>query len=162
MRYTGQTLTLTMPSPYTVYNIGWFTIWCEQFQQLFTRVQFPASLPNFNPTSVPTSSSDVSQNCMTLDPSVNLKWTVYNTTVTYTLCGCVGTTTTTTEYIGFGLSGSGATTVMLGADPTITWVDNMGVAHAVDYYLSDYVQVWRCRECDATIDISLMFPLPVS
>ena len=141
MRYTNQELTLTMPAPYTVHNIGWFTIWCEAALQIFTRVQFPASLPNFNPTTAPTASSNVTQNCITLDPSVNLHWTVFNTTVTFTLCGCVDTTTTATEYIGFGLSGSDSTTVMLDADPTITWVDNMGVAYAVDYYLSDYVQV---------------------
>eukprot|EP00731_Ephydatia_muelleri_P026197 Em0018g297a len=145
MRYTGQTLTLTMPSPYTVYNIGWFTVWCEAARQLFTRIQFPDSLPNFNPsTATPTASSfNTSQNCMNLDSSTNLQWTVYNTSVMYTLCGCVDATTTASEYIGFGLSGSNSVTVMLGADPTITWVDNVGVAHAEDYYLSGYVQ---CRD----------------
>ncbi|KAL5467444.1 hypothetical protein EMCRGX_G031668 [Ephydatia muelleri] len=145
MRYTGQTLTLTMPSPYTVYNIGWFTIWCEAARQLFTRIQFPDSLPNFNPsTATPTALSfNTSQNCMSLDSSTNLQWTVYNTSVTYTLCGCVDATTTAIEYIGFGLSGSNSVTLMLGADPTITWVDNVGVAHAEDYYLSSYVQ---CRD----------------
>ena len=138
MRYTGQTLTLTMPSPYTVYNIGWFTVWCEAARQLFTRIQFPVSLPNMPTMAPPTTSS---QNCMSLDSSANLQWTAYNTSVTYTLCGCVDTTTTAIEYVGFGLSGSNSATLMLGADPTITWVDNMGVAHAEDYYLSSYVQV---------------------
>ena len=38
-------------------------------------------------------------------------------------------------------------TLMLGADPTITWVDNVGVAHAEDYYLSGYVQVCEMSVC---------------
>ncbi len=44
--------------------------------------------------------------------------------------------------MGFGLSGSTASTQMFGADPTIAWVDvTNGQPNAVDYYLSAYTQV---------------------
>lgn len=44
--------------------------------------------------------------------------------------------------MGFGLSGSAVSTLMLGADPTIAWVDSAtGQPQAVDYYLSAYTQV---------------------
>ena len=50
-------------------------------------------------------------------------------------------TYSTTQYLGFGLSGSDAQTLMFQADATIAWVDENGRAQAQDYYLSDYVQV---------------------
>ena len=43
--------------------------------------------------------------------------------------------------MGFGLSGSTSGTLMLGADPTIAWVDAIDGPQAVDYYLSAYTQV---------------------
>ena len=45
------------------------------------------------------------------------------------------------QYMGFGLSGSTSATLMFGADPTITWVDETDGPQAVDYYLSGYTQV---------------------
>ena len=47
----------------------------------------------------------------------------------------------TNQYMGFGLSGSDSATVMVGADPTIAWVDPLDGPQAVDYYLSAYTQV---------------------
>ena len=49
----------------------------------------------------------------------------------------------TTQYLGFGLSGSDTQTLMLGADATIAWVDENGMAQAQDYYLGNYVQVYK-------------------
>ena len=43
--------------------------------------------------------------------------------------------------MGFGLSGSDSATLMVGADPTIAWVDPLDGPQAVDYYLSAYTQV---------------------
>ena len=43
--------------------------------------------------------------------------------------------------MGVGLSGSSEMTQMFEADAVITWVDSDNVAHAEDYYLSDYAQV---------------------
>ncbi len=43
--------------------------------------------------------------------------------------------------MGFGLSGSDSSTLMFGADATITWVDSSSQPNAVDYHLSDYTQV---------------------
>ena len=49
--------------------------------------------------------------------------------------------TSTNQYMGFGLSGSTSSTLMFGADPTIAWVDETEGPRAVDYYLSAYTQV---------------------
>lgn len=49
--------------------------------------------------------------------------------------------TSTNQYMGFGLSGSTSSTLMFGADPTIAWVDETDGPQAVDYYLSAYTQV---------------------
>ena len=43
--------------------------------------------------------------------------------------------------MGFGLSGSTSSTLMFGADPTITWVGTNSQPNAVDYHLSGYSQV---------------------
>ena len=49
--------------------------------------------------------------------------------------------TSTNQYMGFGLSGSTSSTLMFEADPTIAWVDETDGPQAVDYYLSAYTQV---------------------
>ena len=56
--------------------------------------------------------------------------------------------TSTNQYMGFGLSGSTSRTLMFGADPTIAWVDEMDGPQAVDYYLSAYTQVgtWNSND----------------
>lgn len=47
------------------------------------------------------------------------------------------------QYMAFGLSGRTTDTFMIGADVTVTWVDNReGMPNAVDYYLTQRVQ---CR-----------------
>lgn len=49
--------------------------------------------------------------------------------------------------MGFGLSRSTTRTLMLGADPTIAWVDSTtSEPQAIDYHLSSYSQVkqWLC------------------
>jgi len=53
----------------------------------------------------------------------------------------------TTQYMGFGLSGSTTNTLMFGADPTITWVDEISGPQAVDYHLSAYAQVCFVVTC---------------
>lgn len=45
------------------------------------------------------------------------------------------------QYMGFGPSASQTQTIMFGADPVITWVDETNGPQAVDYHLSSYVQV---------------------
>ena len=57
----------------------------------------------------------------------------------------------TTQYLGFGLSGIESQTLMFGADATIAWVDGSGVAQAQDYYLSNYVQVCLSRMCNEPV-----------
>ena len=56
--------------------------------------------------------------------------------------------TSTNQYMGFGLSGSTSRTLMFGADPTIAWVDETDGPQAVDYYLSAYTQVgtWNSND----------------
>ena len=53
---------------------------------------------------------------------------------------CVNSSSTN-QYMGFGLSRSPTATLMFGADPTITWVDEISGPQAVDYHLSAYTQV---------------------
>ncbi len=43
--------------------------------------------------------------------------------------------------MGFGVSGSNTSTLMVGGDPTITWVDSSSQPNALDYHLSAYTQV---------------------
>ena len=46
------------------------------------------------------------------------------------------------QYMAFGLSGSNASTAMVGADATVAWVDNAdGSPNAVDYFITARVQV---------------------
>ena len=53
---------------------------------------------------------------------------------------CVNSSSTN-QYMGFGLSRNPTATLMFGADPTITWVDEISGPQAVDYHLSAYTQV---------------------
>ncbi len=60
------------------------------------------------------------------------------------------------QYMGFGLSGSDSSTLMFGADATITWVDTSSQANAVDYHLSAYTQV-HTPHLLASLETSLSF-----
>ncbi len=66
------------------------------------------------------------------------------------------------QYNGFGLSGSDASTLMLGADAIITWVDDDSGPHAEDYYLNEYLQVDRHRHTALCVQLACaMDPFPV-
>lgn len=43
-RYDGKTVVLTLPGDLTVFDIGHFGIWCEQFTVDFGHVQIPQSV----------------------------------------------------------------------------------------------------------------------
>ena len=46
--------------------------------------------------------------------------------------------------MAFGISGDDAITFMVGADVVVAWVEQDGVANAVDYYINERQQVCHC------------------
>ena len=140
----------TMPSGTTVRDIGTFTIWCERFTAIFTRLEFPANIVIPDGGGGGGGGDDKPKNCVPLSNQLQLSWTI-NTTVskpmaTFTLCGCL----LTDGYMSFGLSGAVDSINMVNGDVTVAWVDNQ--PHAEDYYLQRREQVY-CKIYD-TIEYS--------
>lgn len=70
-------------------------------------------------------------------------FSLYHLFHSISLCLC-----SVNEYISFGLSGRDDFTFMDGADVVVTWVDGLtGTANAVDYLLSQRVQVGYRQNC---------------
>ena len=44
MYYNGVDITVTLPDGVDACDIGTFTVWCEPFQAIFTRIEIPTSI----------------------------------------------------------------------------------------------------------------------
>ncbi|XP_050310336.1 protein Skeletor, isoforms B/C isoform X1 [Anthonomus grandis grandis] len=138
-RYDGKTVVLTLPGDLTVFDIGHFGIWCEQFTVDFGHIQIP---PNLN---VPPSlkmlgvSPQSKLNCEVLNDKLALevRWAVAGESIVLQLVGMLDDR----EYMSFGLSGDVSRSEMIGGDVVVAWVDKETLkGYAEDYYLQDKAQ----------------------
>ncbi|XP_064398268.1 protein Skeletor, isoforms B/C-like isoform X4 [Halichondria panicea] len=152
--YNDDVLLLPLPDGVDACDISTLTIWCRPATAIFNRVTLTrsvfmsddevggASTCALKPENIEVPLVTPLNNCMFLDPSLRLKWRVdrEQSNVMFQLCGCLSSNPDVNQYMGFGVSGSDSSTLMVGGDPTITWVDSSSQPNARDYHLSAYTQ----------------------
>ncbi|XP_066140457.1 protein Skeletor, isoforms B/C isoform X1 [Euwallacea fornicatus] len=138
-RYDAKTVVLTLPGDLTVFDIGHFGIWCEQFTVDFGHIQIPQVL-NIPPSLKMLGISPQSKlNCEVLDEDLGfeVRWAVAGESIVLQLVAKLGDR----EYMSFGLSGEVSRSVMIGGDVVVAWVDKETLkGYAEDYYLKDKSQ----------------------
>ncbi|XP_019756540.2 protein Skeletor, isoforms B/C isoform X1 [Dendroctonus ponderosae] len=138
-RYDGKTVVLTLPGDLTVFDIGHFGIWCEQFTVDFGHIQIPQSV-NVPPSLKMLGVSPQSKlNCEVLDDELafEVRWAVAGESIVLQMVAKLEER----EYMSFGLSGEVANSVMIGGDVVVAWVDKETLkGYAYDYYLGDKSQ----------------------
>lgn len=139
---SGTTLKLLSPSTFKL------NLTCDIANLIYSQVVIPLSLP-----AVPTTeegpplqcSTDVripdiaktpsGFNCEPLNEQLQVRWAVMGGEIAFELVGLIETT----EWMGFGVSGSTTKTFMVGADPTVVDMYN-GTFRARDFYLNNRSQ----------------------
>ncbi|XP_060528013.1 protein Skeletor, isoforms B/C isoform X1 [Cylas formicarius] len=138
-RYNGKTVVLTLPGDLTVFDIGHFGIWCEQFTVDFGHIQIPQTL-NVPPSLKMLGVSPQSKlNCEVLneDLAFEVRWAVAGESIVLQLVAKLDGN----EYMSFGVSGDDSKSVMIGGDVAVAWVDKETLkGYAQDYYLADKSQ----------------------
>ncbi|CAH1784589.1 unnamed protein product [Owenia fusiformis] len=131
-KYTGQTITLTLPDPLTVKSIDWVSMWCIQANQNFGDVKMPdeSELTNIPPY-FPRIMMKELENCEQLDSTVNAAWEIDGAMITIDMSAKLDEG----DYISFGLSGNADSVAMINADVTVGFIDE-GTYKAQDYYLN--------------------------
>ena len=146
----------------TIRDLRSFTIWCRAFGVFFTRRDIPANLFDVSQSQmmphilsiscfsmvccivclqqpgVDVFTQPLCENCEPLNDELQVSWVVdqLQDMICIQLCGCIDEG----DYMAFGISGSGSSVEMVGADTVVTWHDSEGTG-AVDYYLSARAQV---------------------
>ncbi|XP_030753218.1 protein Skeletor, isoforms B/C isoform X2 [Sitophilus oryzae] len=138
-RYDGKTVVLTLPGDLTVFDIGHFGIWCEEFTVDFGHIQIPQGL-NIPPSLKMLGVSPQSKlNCEVLNDKLafEVRWAIAGESIVLQLVAKLDDR----EYMSFGLSGEESKSEMIGGDVVVAWVDkNTLKGYAQDYYLEDKSQ----------------------
>ncbi|XP_006815462.1 protein Skeletor, isoforms B/C-like [Saccoglossus kowalevskii] len=134
--YNGDTISITMTSEMTVFDIDWLSMWCVAAVQNFGHVDIPDKSELNIPPYIDDSSDTSYDNCEVLNDNFHVSWTLEGSYIQIQLSGRVDRG----EYLAFGLSGSDVGTVMIGSDVTVAWTDENNDAFAVDYSLTAYGQ----------------------
>ncbi|KAG5872439.1 hypothetical protein JTB14_029441 [Gonioctena quinquepunctata] len=138
-RYDRKTVVLTLPGDLTVFDIGHFGVWCEQFTVDFGHVLIPQGL-NIPPSLKMLGVSPQSKlNCELLndDLAFEVRWAVAGESIVLQLVAKLDDR----EYMSFGPSGDDSKNVMIGGDVVVAWVDKKTLkGYAEDYYLEDKSQ----------------------
>ncbi|XP_072933171.1 protein Skeletor, isoforms B/C isoform X3 [Epargyreus clarus] len=135
-KYDKKTIVLTLPGELTVFDIGHFAVWCEEFTVNFGHIPLPrASLANVPPSLKMLGVSPQSKlNCEVLydELAFEVRWAVAGDSIVMQLVAKLEDG----EYMSFGPSGVETKTQMVGGDPTVAWVNMTTLkGNAEDYYL---------------------------
>ncbi|CAG9759702.1 unnamed protein product [Ceutorhynchus assimilis] len=138
-KYDGKTVVLTLPGDLTVFDIGHFGIWCEEFTVDFGHIQIPQTL-NIPPSLKMLGVSPQSKlNCEVLNDELafEVRWAIAGESIVLQVVAKLDDR----EYMSFGVSGDQFKSVMVGGDVVVAWVDKTTLkGYAEDYYLQDKSQ----------------------
>ncbi|KAG9510585.1 Protein Skeletor, isoforms D/E, partial [Fragariocoptes setiger] len=138
-KYNGETVVLSVPDDYTIYDFDYFGIWNADLQLAYGQTVIPQT------ARVPPSPKmlgirpENKLNCEILydDLGFELRWVLDGDDIVMQLVGKIEPG----EYMAFGLGKDDARSDMINADAVVTWVDRVtGHVHAVDYFLSSKEQ----------------------
>ncbi|XP_057657689.1 protein Skeletor, isoforms B/C isoform X1 [Diorhabda carinulata] len=138
-KYDRKTIVLTLPGDLTVFDIGHFGVWCEEFTVDFGHILIPQIL-NIPPSLKMLGISPQSKlNCEVLldNLAFEVRWAVAGESIVIQLVAKLNDG----EYMSFGPSGDENKTEMIGGDVVVAWVDKETLkGYAEDYYLEDKSQ----------------------
>lgn len=138
-RYTEKTLVIVLPGDLTVFDIDWLSVWCVAFYVDFGSVRIPRNLnvpPSLRMLGIEPQSK---LNCEVLDESIGyeVRWAIAGKSIVTQLVARLNDE----QYMAFGLSGDPDTSVMVGGDVTVAWMNHKsGKGFADDYYLDSKSQ----------------------
>jgi len=138
-RYTQKTLVIVLPGDLTVFDIDWLSVWCVAFYVDFGSVRIPRNLnvpPSLRMLGIEPQSK---LNCEVLDESIGyeVRWAIAGKSIVTQLVARLNDQ----QYMAFGLSGDLDTSVMVGGDVTVAWMNHKsGKGYADDYYLDSKSQ----------------------
>ena len=136
--YRNDTLRVFLPSSYHLNEIRWLSIWCKQVRADFGSIIFASG----NQLVEDVCSRKVF--CQQLREGYDVCWSINSTAqnMQVTLCSNI---LETNKFMGFGISKSPTSTIMVNADPTLCWRDNEEKWTIEDYYISAYAQCGASR-----------------
>ncbi|XP_030841370.1 protein Skeletor, isoforms B/C [Strongylocentrotus purpuratus] len=150
--YSGVNVTVTLLDNITVADIGHIGLWCVLFTEDFGHVDIPGlNVLNIPPLPLPTLTTTTSSMTTTARTTPSMEFCNCETLFVGELQVCWyidgtdivirhSTPSEAGKYTAFGVSGSPTSTLMPGGDVVVTFVDDNGVAQAVDYHLGSRAQ----------------------
>lgn len=130
--YDGQSIVLELPGNLTIFDIDWLSIYDTQINESIGSVAIPSHL------SVPPALVSMLRHesrlpqCEQLHRDIQLNWDVFGPQITFELVARIAPN----DYIAFGISGSETSASMIGADVSISHLDqHFGFTR--DYNISD-------------------------
>ncbi|XP_071827067.1 protein Skeletor, isoforms B/C-like [Apostichopus japonicus] len=143
-KYSGATVTITLPDGLTVFDVDFIGIWCIAARQNFGHLLIKDSdrnniPPLIEPATTPLPATNL-ENCkVLLTDRFHIAWTVDegSNKITLEFRGILSLN----EYLAFGISGSPTETSMVGSDVSVVWFDpSDSEPRAEDYHLNAYSQ----------------------
>lgn len=152
-KYQGETIVISLPDEFTIYDFDFFGVWCKQFSANFgqTRLPGPAGLDQQQQQQqqqgarVPPSPKmlgikpENKLNCEILydDLGFEIRWVLDGDDIVMQLVGKIEPN----EYMAFGLGKDDSKSEMNNADAVVAWVERAtGQVHATDYFLGSSKQ----------------------
>jgi len=139
-KYARKTVVVTLPGDTTVFDIDYISIWCEDFFADFGHVRVDKQSLNVPPSlKMLGVKPQTKLNCEVLDSasSLEVRWAVAGESIVMQLVSNLADG----EYMAFGLSGDSQSSVMVGGDVVVAWLEHeTGRGFAHDYYLQQKAQ----------------------
>ncbi|KAI2799824.1 hypothetical protein BLOT_014252 [Blomia tropicalis] len=132
--YRGETFLIRLPESKTIYDFDWFGVWEESFQADFANMAIPKHVRVPPSARMLGTRNENKLNCEVLNDhrGFEIRWIMDNDDIVMQLVSKLYPR----EYMAFGLSKNDHISTMNSADAAVTWIDEAGNGHAIDYYLS--------------------------
>jgi hypothetical protein len=160
-KYQGETIVISLPDEFTVYDFDYFGVWCKQFGVNFGQTQLPGGgLQMAAAARVPPSPKmlgikpENKLNCEILydDLGFEIRWVLDGDDIVMQLVGKIEPG----EYMAFGLGKDDSKSDMNQADAVVAWVDRpSGQVHAADYFLGSKQQCVNDPKAGSCPDVKL-------
>lgn len=130
--YEGEDIVLELPGNLTIFDIDWLAIYDTSEQETYGSVIIPSHL------SVPPALVSLVKyesrlpQCEQLHRDIQLNWEIFGPQITFEIVAKIGSS----DYIGFGISGSDNSSQMIGADVAISYLE-AHLGFTFDYNITD-------------------------
>lgn len=138
-KYAGETVVISLPDEFTIYDFDYFGVWCQEFQVNFGQTRIPQQVRVPPSPKMLGIKPENKLNCEILydDLGYEIRWVLDGDDIVMQLVGKIEPN----EYMAFGLGKDDSKSDMQNADAVVAWVDRTsGQVHAIDYFLGGKAQ----------------------